>query len=67
MYKLVCHFNKPIVFNCSSHHSVSVGATRVIEKSVLVDNLIAKISKSADSLSDNKDFKDTMFTRIPSE
>uniref|UniRef100_A0A8D8U0D0 Uncharacterized protein n=1 Tax=Cacopsylla melanoneura TaxID=428564 RepID=A0A8D8U0D0_9HEMI len=43
----------------------SVGATRVIEKSVLVDNLIAKISKSADSLSENKEFKDPQFTRIP--
>ncbi|KAL1464273.1 hypothetical protein WDU94_003935 [Cyamophila willieti] len=47
------------------HSSVSVGATRVIEKSVLVDNLIAKISKSADSLAENKEFKDPQFTRIP--
>lgn len=39
----------------------------MIEKSVLVDNLIAKISKSADTLTENKDFKDTLFTRIPSE
>ncbi|KAI5754809.1 hypothetical protein M8J77_011690 [Diaphorina citri] len=47
------------------HASVNVGATRVIEKSVMVDNLIAKISKSADSLAENKEFKDPLFTRVP--